>query len=127
VIVDREGMAAPFLRDLKALGHTVVTILRTDQYEGLESFTEVGMFVPLERDRQGQLVTRPSLRPVSLSHCLTRKVSSFLYVWPSFVICAVTFRVFGKTKKRMKMFGNPPGGKRIGKRNRHLPVQPPPS
>lgn len=26
VIVDREGMAAPFLRDLKALGHTVVTI-----------------------------------------------------------------------------------------------------
>src|SRR5712692_7837372 len=56
VIVDREGMAAPFLRDLKALGHTVVTILRTDQYEGLQSFTEVGMFVPLERDRQGQLV-----------------------------------------------------------------------
>src|SRR2546426_3256198 len=27
VIVDREGMAAPFLRDLKALGQTVVTIL----------------------------------------------------------------------------------------------------
>ncbi len=56
VIVDREGMAAPFLRDLKALGHTVVTVLRTDQYDGLESFTEVGMFVPLERDRLGQLV-----------------------------------------------------------------------
>src|SRR5215471_13021461 len=56
VVVDREGMAAPFLRDLKALGHTVVTILRTDQYEGLESFTNVGTFVPLERDRQGQLV-----------------------------------------------------------------------
>lgn len=56
VIVDREGLAAPFLRDLKALGHTVVTVLRTDQYDGLESFTEVGMFVPLERDRYGQLV-----------------------------------------------------------------------
>jgi hypothetical protein len=56
VIVDREGMAAPFLRDLKASGHTVVTVLRTDQYDGLESFTEVGMFVPLERDRHGQLV-----------------------------------------------------------------------
>src|SRR6266516_3842068 len=55
-IVAREGMAAPFLRDLKALGHTVVTILRTDQYEGLDSFTEVGVFVPLERDRQGHLV-----------------------------------------------------------------------
>jgi hypothetical protein len=56
VIVDREGMAAPFLRDLKALGHIVVTVLRTDQYDGLESFTEVGMFVPLELDRHGQLV-----------------------------------------------------------------------
>ena len=56
VVVDREGMAAPFLRDLKALGHTVVTVLRTDQYEGLESFTEVGTFVPLEQDRQGQVV-----------------------------------------------------------------------
>jgi hypothetical protein len=56
VIVDREGMAAPFLRDLKALGQTVVTILRTDQYDGLQSFTEVGMFVPLERDRYGKLV-----------------------------------------------------------------------
>src|SRR5205085_1667666 len=56
VIVDREGMAAPFLRDLKTLGHTVVTILRTDQYEGLESFTNVATFVPLERDRHGQLV-----------------------------------------------------------------------
>src|SRR5947199_5001890 len=47
---------APFLSDLKTLGHTVVTILRTDQYEGLESFTNVGTFVPLERDRHGQLV-----------------------------------------------------------------------
>jgi hypothetical protein len=56
VVVDREGMAAPFLSDLKALGHTIVTVLRTDQYEGLESFTEVGTFVPLERDRQGQVV-----------------------------------------------------------------------
>src|SRR6266446_1882479 len=49
-------MAAPFLRDLKALGHTVVTVLRTDQYDGLESFTEVGIFVPLEQDRHGQVV-----------------------------------------------------------------------
>jgi len=56
VIVDREGMAAPFLRDLIALGHTVVTILRTDQYEGLESFTSIGTFVPLERDRHGEVV-----------------------------------------------------------------------
>jgi hypothetical protein len=60
VMVDREGMAAPFLRDLKALGHTVVTVLRTDQYDGLESFTQVGICVPLERDRQGKLVRKAS-------------------------------------------------------------------
>jgi len=46
VVVDREGMAAPFLRDLQALGYTVITLLRTDQYDGLESFSEVGPFVP---------------------------------------------------------------------------------
>jgi len=34
----------------------VVTLLRTDQYEGLESFTGVGTFVPLERDRHGQVL-----------------------------------------------------------------------
>jgi hypothetical protein len=56
VIVDREGTAAPFLQDLKARGYTVVTVLRSDQYDGLESFTEVGAFVPLERDRNGQVV-----------------------------------------------------------------------
>ncbi len=56
VIVDREGMAAPFLRDLATAGNTVVTLLRTDQYTGVESFTEVGMFVPLEQDRHGQVV-----------------------------------------------------------------------
>ncbi|HEY6410098.1 MAG TPA: hypothetical protein VIY29_21795, partial [Ktedonobacteraceae bacterium] len=56
VIVDREGMAAPFLRDLKAQGYIVVTLLRTDQYEGLDFFTEVGAFVPLEQDQHGQVV-----------------------------------------------------------------------
>ena len=56
VIVDREGMAAPFLQDLKARGYTVVTVLRSDQYDGLEAFTEVGVFVPLEWDRDGQVV-----------------------------------------------------------------------
>lgn len=56
IIVDREGMAAQFLADLVAAGRTVVTVLRTDQYAGLESFTEVGAFVPLEHDRQGKLI-----------------------------------------------------------------------
>jgi len=56
IIVDREGMAAPFLRDLAQAGHTVVTLLRTDQYAGLESFTDVGTFLPLTYDRKGQLI-----------------------------------------------------------------------
>jgi len=56
VIVDREGMAAPFLRDLHAGGTTVVTLLRTDQYKDLCSFTEVGAFVPLSYNRQGEIV-----------------------------------------------------------------------
>lgn len=76
VIVDREGMAAPFLRDLKALGHTVVTVLRTDQYDGLESFTEVGIFVPLERDRQGQLVRE--VAPASFALPLPDQKGQFL-------------------------------------------------
>jgi len=56
IIVDRDQMAAQFLADLVAAGRTVVTVLRTDQYEGLSSFTEVGAFVPLEHDRQGKLI-----------------------------------------------------------------------
>jgi hypothetical protein len=56
LIVDREGMAAGFLRDLTLAGYTVVTVLKTDQYTGIESFTEVGTFVPLKYDRDGQVV-----------------------------------------------------------------------
>jgi hypothetical protein len=56
VIVDREGMAACFLRDLSLAGYTVVTLLKTDQYTGIESFTEVGTFVPLAIDREGKVV-----------------------------------------------------------------------
>ena len=56
VIVDREGMAAAFLRDLQAGGYTMVTLLKTDQYQDLSSFTEVGAFVPLEYNQEGQLL-----------------------------------------------------------------------
>ena len=56
LIVDREGMAAPFLRDLDAAGYTIVTLLKTNQYEGLTSFTTVGEFVPLSYDRKGQVI-----------------------------------------------------------------------
>jgi len=56
LVVDREGMAAAFLRDLATAGRTVVTVLRADQYDGLGSFTEVGAFVPLRHDRHGDVV-----------------------------------------------------------------------
>ncbi len=57
LIIDREGMAAEFLAALAAQGRTVVTILHANQYQGLASFTEMGNFVPLCRDRDG-VVTR---------------------------------------------------------------------
>ncbi len=56
LIVDREGMGACFLRDLTLAGYTVVTVLKTDQYTGIDSFTQIGAFVPLTYDRDGQVV-----------------------------------------------------------------------
>jgi hypothetical protein len=56
IIVDREGMATEVLAALKADGRSVVTILRTNQYQGLSSFSEVGTFVPLTVDRHGQIL-----------------------------------------------------------------------
>ena len=57
LIIDREGMAAEFLHQLAKEGRTVITILKSNQYAGLASFTDVGAFVPLCRDRDGR-VTR---------------------------------------------------------------------
>jgi hypothetical protein len=56
IIVDREGMAAPFLREQSEAGYTIVTLLKTNQYEGLTSFTDVGAFVPLTYDAKGQVI-----------------------------------------------------------------------
>src|SRR6266498_644060 len=50
IVVDREGMGGDFLASLVAAGCTVITILRSDQYDGLTSFTDVGPFVPLMTD-----------------------------------------------------------------------------
>jgi len=43
IIVDREAMAAEFLASLHAAGRSVVTVLRSDQYRDLASFSEVGI------------------------------------------------------------------------------------
>jgi len=56
IIVDREGMAIEFLAALHEASRTVVTVLRTDQYRDLASFTAVGEFVALNMDVQGQVL-----------------------------------------------------------------------
>jgi hypothetical protein len=55
LIIDREGMAAEFLHQLATEGRTLITILRSNPYQGLGSFTEVGAFKPLCRDRDGRV------------------------------------------------------------------------
>jgi hypothetical protein len=66
IIVDREGMATEFLASLHAEGRTVVTILRTNQYQDLTSFCDVGTFVPLSVDVKGQLVREVAPARISL-------------------------------------------------------------
>ena len=39
----------------------MTTILKTNHYSGLDSFTNVGPFVPLTVDRHGTVLTRRSL------------------------------------------------------------------
>lgn len=56
MIVDREGMATEFLVGLHEQGRLVVTILRTNQYRDLSSFSAVGTFVPLSTDAHGQVI-----------------------------------------------------------------------
>jgi hypothetical protein len=56
MIVDREGMATEFLARLHAEGRIVVTILQTNQYCDLSSFSDVGPFEPLSMDIHGQVI-----------------------------------------------------------------------
>jgi len=56
VVVDREGMAAEFLAQLHQEGRQVVTLLRSDQYEGEGSFEQVGAWQPWRSNRAGQLI-----------------------------------------------------------------------
>lgn len=56
LIVDREGMATEFLTRLQAEGRSVVTILQTNQYWDLSSFSDVGAFVPLSTDAHSKVI-----------------------------------------------------------------------
>ncbi len=56
VVVDREGMAAELLAQLHQEGRQVVTLLRSDQYEGEGSFEQVGAWQPWRCNRSGQVI-----------------------------------------------------------------------
>ncbi len=56
IVVDREGMAAEFLAQLKLEGRQVVTLLRSDQYKGEGSFAQLGAWQPWRYNRRGQLI-----------------------------------------------------------------------
>src|SRR5258708_10322356 len=56
VVVDREGMAAEFLAQLTLEGRQVITLLKADQYEGEQSFQQVGDWQPWRSNRHGQVV-----------------------------------------------------------------------
>lgn len=76
IIVDREGMAASFLKALSDDGQMVVTILRRNHYDGLESFTDVGSFVPLEQEADGTL--RREVAPASFALALPEQEGALL-------------------------------------------------
>ena len=81
IIVDREGMAAEFLATLRAAGRTVISVLHTHQYGGLESFTDIGSFVPLRVSKSGKVVRE--IAPASIALPLPgHPGESLLYVWP---------------------------------------------
>jgi hypothetical protein len=66
IIVDREGMAAEFRALLLEASRTMVTVLRTDQYQDLASFSEIGACVPLGTDAQGQVVREVACARIAL-------------------------------------------------------------
>jgi hypothetical protein len=78
IVVDREGMGATFLKKRKEEEQAVVTLLRSNQYQGIESFSDVGTFVPLTFDRHG-LLTR-EVAPARFSLALPEETGESLAV-----------------------------------------------
>lgn len=55
IVVDRECMSARFLQDWHQQ-FTFVTLLKSNQYQGVDSFTQVSDFMPLVTDEQGEVL-----------------------------------------------------------------------
>ena len=67
VVVDRQGMAAEFLAQLKLEGRQVVTVLRSDQYEAEQSFKQVGPWQPWRYNRHGQVTCEVAAARIALN------------------------------------------------------------
>lgn len=76
IIVDREGMAAEFLAHLLKEGRTVISVLRTDQYAGLDSFTDIGDFLPLRTSLEGKVLRE--VAPASIALPLPEQKGQYL-------------------------------------------------
>jgi len=83
IIVDREGMGAEFLAGLVAEGRTVVTLLRADQYRGIEAFSDIGAFVPLICDRDGTVLRE--VAPARFALALPEQPGESLSLWVALV------------------------------------------
>ena len=55
IVVDRECMSGAFLQQWSQ-NYTLITILKSNQYQGLASFDELGEFMPLETNAVGEVV-----------------------------------------------------------------------
>ena len=55
IVVDRECMSGTFLQEWSQ-NYTLITILKSNQYQGLASFDELGEFMPLETNAVGEVV-----------------------------------------------------------------------
>jgi len=78
IVVDREGMGAAFLKERADEGHCIVTLLRSNQYSGLCSFSDVEPFVPLTFDSHGTM-TREVAR-ARLALALPKPTGAMLWV-----------------------------------------------
>jgi len=95
LVVDREAMAAELLAQVKAQGRSLTTILKTNQYAGLDSFSNVGAFVPLTVDQQGTVLREvapaqfllarpePNEEPLTLAVALIRDLRRTVPCSPS--------------------------------------------
>jgi hypothetical protein len=82
IIVDREGMAASFLAHLLKEGRTVISVLRTDQYASLDSFADVGGFLPLRVSPEGKVLREVAPASIALPLRCRRKGSVFSFALP---------------------------------------------